>query len=324
MSEEVADLEQQVETDASASSEEEVQGALRGRDPHTGRFIPADYVDDSIDTAPAIPVEAEAEEVEVVEEPESEVESSPTDVEAVDENAEDDPDYGVKTQTRIDELVGNYRGEQRINEELRSELAKANEALAAIPEQREPLKTFEDFAFDSEKYSAYIRDEAKKDTETLVRSILREHDADRGAQNGATEFRKAEGKFAEQHTDYNQKVYGEVDGLRGWQATDVMAREIRMTENGHELAYHLANNPDIADKLARMPERQAVLAMDKIHRTLEAGKAEVRAAKGKTSKAPPPTPKVKGGDAGPKPTGYHDGMSDAQFDAMRRKEIANR
>ena len=166
--------------------------------------------------------------------------------------------------------------------------------------------------------------ESTKRTEASVRKILQEHDLKRGSKEDATAFQEGERKFAEKHADYDQKVYGEVDGLRGWEANDVMAREIRLTENGHELAYHLATNPDIATNIARMPERTAVLEMDKIHRKLESGKAEIKTAKEKVSNAPPPTPGLKGGDAGIKSTGYHEGMSDAKFDAMRRKEIANR
>ena len=320
MQDEVAVLE--AVEDASASPVEELQPGI-GRDPQSGRFIRENWVDDSVDTAPTL-VQAEAEEVEVAEDLESEVDSSPADVEAVDENADNEPEYGVKTQARIDELTGNFRSTQRLYEQTLAKLDEANAALAAVPEVQEPLKTLEDFGYDGAAFSEYIMGESTKRTESSVRKILQEHDSKRSSNNDATAFQEAESKFAEKHDDYNQKVYGEVDGLRGWEATDVMAREIRLTENGHELAYHLATNPDIATKVARMPERSAVLEMDKIHRKLEAGKTEIKTAKGKVTKAPPPPPKLVGGDAGIKPKGYHDGMSDAQFDAQRRKEIANR
>ncbi len=56
MEEAVADLDQQV--DADASPVEALSPGI-GRDPGTGRFVRENWVDDSIDTSP-IPVEAEA------------------------------------------------------------------------------------------------------------------------------------------------------------------------------------------------------------------------------------------------------------------------
>ena len=309
--------------DADASSEEEVQLRQPGRDPKTGQFVPTGYVDDSIDTSPLV-VEAEAEEPEPDEEPESEVDSSPTVDDADDENADNEPEYGERTQARIDELTGNFMSTQRLYEETLAELDKAKAALAAVPKVVEPLKTLEDFGYDGAAFSEYILTESAERAKSVVKETLQEYDSTRSSQQNATAFREAEQKFAEKHADYDQKVYGEVDGRRGWEANDVMAREIRLTENGWELAYHLATHPDIASKIMKLPERSAVLEMDKLHRQLESGKAEVRTAKKKVTKAPPPPPSLKGGDAGIKPKGYYEGMSDAEFDAMRRKEIAHR
>ena len=324
MNEEVAVLEPQADADASPE-EEVVQLRHQDRDPTTGQFVPnrGGYVDDSIDTAPVL-VEAEAEEVEVAEEPESEVDPSPTDDDAVEEIAEDDPPETSRFQSRIDELTGNFRETQRINDDLQRQLAEANERIAAIPEVREPLKTLEDFDYNGAEYSEYIMGESAKRAEDTVNDVLRRDQAKRDAQDQESAFRKAETEFAKTVKDYNQKVYGEVDGRRGWEASDTMAQEIQEASNGHEMAYYLASNPDKASEIFRMPERRQVKEMDRLHLRLKAEASKAVTEKAKVSNAPPPTPKLKtGGDAGIN-RGYHEGMSDADFDKMRRKEIANR
>lgn len=317
MIEEVAVLEPQ--EDADASSEETIQIRQPGRDPKTGQFVPVGYVDDSIDTSPTL--EAEAEE-EPEEEPESEADPSPAVDDADDKSAEVDPDLSPSAQARIDEVIGNYRGEQRKNADLQLQLDEAN-ANRAKPEV-EPLKTFEDFGFDGPAYSAYIMERSMEAADARVGELLEKHTAKQDVLKQGESFKQAEDEFAKQHPDYHQKVYGEVDGIRTWAASDAMAQEIRLADNGQALAYHLASNPDIADKITAMSPRDTVVAMFKLSGSLREASAKVKAEKDKVTKAPPPPPKLKGGEAEIKTTGYHDGMTDAQFDAKRRKEIANR
>jgi len=319
MNDEVAVLEPQA--DADASPNEVLQPGI-DRDASTGRFIRSRYVDDSVDTAPEIE-EPEGEPVEVEVELESEADPSPADDDAVDEIADDSPVETPGVQSRIDEITGKFRQTERIAQDLQAKLDEANAKLAAIPVKQEPMKTLEDFAFDGAAFTEYVMEESAKRAESTVERVMQKHQAKASAEQSQQGFREREKAFAGEHSDYFDMVYGETNGLRHWSASDAMASEIQILGNGHEIAYHLAKNPDIASEMAALSPRETVIAMDKLSTRI--GNAAKKSAEKVVTKAPPPPPKLKtSGDAGIKQKGYHEGMTDAQFDAMRRKEIANR
>lgn len=272
-------------------------------------------VDTSIDTSEA---EAEVEEVEV--EQEIEAESSTADEENVEEKTPD-PEYGEKVKQRIDKLTENFRSSERQSAEKDLEIAELHKKLEAVEPKSEPFKTLEDFEYDNTQYQSYMATEIDKRATSAAEKVARGFQTKVDTESKESAFRIREKEFAADHPDYEKLVYGEVDGQRGWQASEFMARELVLSEMGEELTYHLASNPDIASEIARLPDRETVRRMARLEDQLIAEQAK---AKEKTvSKAPPPTPKIPSGSSGLQ-KGFYEGMSDKDFDKERRKQIANR
>ena len=298
MTDESAVLEQQDDADASPAEE-------------------STYVDKSIDTAPeALKVETEAVEDEV--EAESEGDSSPPEVEVLDEKADtDDAEFSETVKTRIDELTGKWRETERLVDVKDAELAELRKQLADIPTApAEPFKTLADFEYDEGRYQAYLADENSKRTAETVRQLLDESQAERQSNQLEVKFEERAKEFAKSVKDYD-----EVTRDRSLQINQPMARVIKSHDNGPEIAYYLGKNPDVARRIAQMPAELAGFELAKVDATLQT--AKVKAAPKKVTKAPPPPPKIKSGDEGLQ-RGFREGMSDAEFAKMRRKQIAQR
>ncbi len=281
--------------------------------------------DGSVDTGAAEePTEVETEVEDTVEEPENEADSSTAEEEDLEEKTDPpdtDPEYGEKVKQRIDKLTESFRVSERTNEEKDQEIEELRKQLDAIPEEAEPFKTLEDFEYDQGKWNAYLGAEISKRATEAAREVTKDYQTQTNTESRQDEFRKRETEFAKTVKDYHEKVYGDKDGQRLWKASDAMAREIQFSDMGEQIAYHLANNPDVAAEIFNLSERETVRRITRLEDTLIAEKA--KADKTKVTKAPPPPPKIKAGDAGLS-RGFHEGMSDSDFDKLRRKQIANR
>lgn len=231
----------------------------------------------------ANPTEPEQEETEL----QSEAESSP----AVEDNDEEktqkaeeaepkDDKNGV--QKRIDDLTRQWRTEQREREALEKEIQE----LRAKRAESEEIKTLADFEYDDAKYQRYLFSEATKRAEAAAERKLKNHDTEVSEQRARQEFAKREQAFTKEVKDYQQVVYRE--DLR---VTDAMKAEIMDSELGPEIAYYLGKNPDVADRIASLPERQSIREMVKLESRIEGEKR--KAAAKKVSEAPPPPSKIK-------------------------------
>ncbi len=273
--------------------------------------------DTSIDTGK---VESASPETEVdAEVQESEAESTPA-VEADNEKAEPNT-FG----TRLKELTDKRREDKQAHDaetfELRQENERLQEQLKARPVTTEPLKTLEDFDFDQTKFDAY-KDErtatiAANAAESAVSKVQTQIESGQVEQG----FKARETAYESTVDDYADVVYGlDASGKMKWAASPEMSDEIRLSEIGPVMAYHLAKNPELASEIAQLTPRETVRRMTLLEADLKSEKAK----KGKSvSKAPDPPPKIPAGDAG-LVKGYEEGMSDAAFAKMRRKEIADR
>lgn len=287
---------------------------------------PERYTDDkSVDTSvvEAVPdiVEVEAETEEVTEEPESEVDSSPAveenDEEPIDPMPDDDPEYGAKVQARMDELTTFGRETERALEARNQEVAELRQQLSEVPVQHEPLKTPEDFGFDDVKYQTYLMEEnEKRSAAAAERAVLGIQDK-RASDERAAKHAEAESKYAEEHTDYFKVTRD--PNLRMSQSMLEAAGESEIRE---DVLFHLASNPDKALKIHGLSPAASGFRMGLLAAELKT--EQVKAAKPKViTKAPPPPPKIKSGDAG-LDKGYVTGMTDKQYAKQRAKEIANR
>lgn len=268
--------------------------------------------DASSESKPDNATEAEAEVVEQAESQESEAESSP----AVEEDDDKKTDPFNK---RIGKLTANWRESQRANAELQQEVTELRKQLSEMPDE-EPLKTLEDFEYDQSKFMSYLASETTSRAEKAAERVAQGFQAKAAAETTEEAFRRREMDFAKTVPDYYDAVYGEVDGQRNWAATDVMARELKSSDIGHQMTYYLAKNPDIALEIFNLDERSAIRRMAILEETLKSEKA--KATKKAVSKAPPPPPSIKGSDAGIEKDPAK--MTDREFANWRRKQIANR
>jgi len=287
---EQADLEQQPDADASQEDE------------------PTGYVDTSIDTG-AIPEEVEAEPEVEPEEPESEVDPSPTDEEDVEEKT-------GSVQERIDKVTKSWRETERDNAALEQENAVLRSQLDDRPDpDRELIKTREDFET-TEEYQQYLDSEIDVRAEKAAQKLVDQNQSSADAESRKDEFAVREKAFAGTVDDYGDVVYD-----KHLRINESMKEVIQSDEHGPELGYYLGKNPDIAKDIFEMSPVKAGQALGDILTGIKAEKA--KASTKKVTEAPPPPPKIPSGDEG-LDKGFHEGMSDKDFNKMRRKQIANR
>jgi hypothetical protein len=302
MQEQVADLEPQA--DASASSE---------LDERFGKSVDTGVIEPEAET---VEVETETEEAE--EEPESEVESSPTEEEDLDEKTDpqEDEEFSANVKARIDELTAKWRDTERALSARDIELAELRKQLEERPVAEEPFKTLADFEYDEGKYQQYLGAEITRRAEEAGRQAALGVTSEMSTQTSLAAFKAREIEFAKTVKDYDLVAHD-----RSLPINDAMANAIQYAENGPELAYYLGKHPEEARRISDLPAPIAGFELRDIAAKLKSDRESVKPPK--VSKAPPPPPKVKAGDGG-LPKGFYEGMSDAEFAKMRRKQIANR
>jgi len=250
-------------------------------------------------------------------EPESEVESPPTDEENVEETtgtSEEDIEHERNAvQGRIDKLTENWRTAERTAEQLREENVRLQQPE---PKADEAVKTLADFDYDEAQYSAWVfaraEEGAKRTAEETVLGFQQWQVAERRGQ----EHQSREGDFAGKTPDYWETV-------NGVPVTAAQREVIESSDIGPELVYYLGKNPTVAQELARTPPLVMAKRMALLEGEIGAAK---KAASDKTvSKAPPPPKKVKGGDPGLRvsaTTPASDKLSDKDWLKRREAQLA--
>lgn len=265
-------------------------------------------VDTSVDTS----VESASPEVEAdAKGQESEAESTPA--------TESKDGFGK----RIKELTDKVRTGKQASDaqifELRQENERLQGELKDRPKTQEPLKTLEDFEFDETKFNTYKDDRTAKIAGDAASEAVGKVQTQIESGQVEQKFRTKEAEFESTVDDYADVVYGEVNGQRRWQASPEMADEIRLSDMGPEISYHLAKNPEKAAELSILSPRETVRQMTLLEAELKSEKAKT----GKSvSDAPPPVPGIPAGNEALN-KGYYEGMPDSEFNKLRRKEIAN-
>jgi hypothetical protein len=252
-------------------------------------------------------VEAEVEAAEA-EEQESEAESPPADEQNVEKKS--DP-----FQERIDKLTRRFRETERDLDQVAKERDEALRRLQELDVPRTESKTLADFDHDEDAYREYLFAEAEKRAEGAAKRVVQGYESNRESDKVLDQYHSRERTFASTVEDFDSVVYDEALKI-----SPVMAAEIRASELGPELAYHLGKNPDIASRISELSERAAVREMVRLETKLQTAKDT----KGKeVSDAPPPPPKkVKSGDPGTEKDPAK--MTDTEFRKWREKQIAAR
>lgn len=216
-------------------------------------------------------------------------------------------------QSRIDELTKEKGTTQRERDalaaeaaELRARLARmegkpAGEQPAADANKPEyytrPRPKQEDFDDQPDPYAAWVEAIAdwKADEKIAAREMARSRDD--SSRSFVAAQARVETAAKEAHADFDAVIDAFAQG--GHRFTPVAAEAILHHPLGHEIAYHLAKNPDDNAKLANLPPALAYVELGKVVAKLEAAAASSTDGKGEqkpapVSKAPAPIPAVSG------------------------------
>lgn len=256
--------------------------------------------------------EVEVEEVEIEEVAEEATVSDETTTEEVEEIPEESSAEPKKkgVQKRLDELTREKYEARRQAERERAEREYWQKKAMGIDKEPEPtgkptadkFETYEDYleALSDWKLDQRLskqQQEQTKNTEEQKKAEL--------AQSYKTRVEAVKSKFE----DYDEVAHG-----LHWSPTETMAAAIMESEKGPEIAYWLGSHPEDAERIGRMSERQQLLEMGRI--------AEIAATpKKKATEAPPP---IKPAGTNTKAEKDPSEMTDAEFAAWRRKQIAAR
>lgn len=222
---------------------------------------------------------------------------------------------------RIDELT-RYRREAERERDYWREMAirstpqpaKAEEPAAPPPPVKVP--SLADFEYDESKYQValieYTRAEARREAESVLRAE-REREAQERTVKTWTE--KA-ADFAKSKPDYAEKVNDPTLPISA-----PMVKAIQVSEIGPEVAYHLAENRELAAEIARLPAEAAAFAIGRIEGRILAQKDATKAPapRAVVSQAPPPAPKLEASEPDIRKSVYDEGLTMAEFMAMRNK-----
>ncbi len=250
-------------------------------------------------------------------------ESAPAKVEPI------DPEFASEiesVQKKFNKLTETRRSEERArrraeedrdywrSQALQQAQAKPPETPAPVIEAK--AKTLADFAYDEGQYQTYLLDLAEQRATTAAERRIRESQERDTAQRRQADFAAREREFAKTQTDYY-----EVTRTPGLNITQAMVDAASDSEESAAVLYHLAKNPEVADRIARLPALAAARELGRVEARLLAEREKASAPK--VSKAPPPTPKIEGtGD--PAVEKNPTTMSDSEYAKWRRRQIAQR
>lgn len=288
------------------------------------RFANDKSVDTSVDISEQEPVEVDAEtNPDAEEEVESEADSSPAGEENADETIDADDveeKFSDNVKSRIDELTSKWRDSERQRVAMEQELEALRKNAVEAPVEVEPFKTLADFDYDEGKYQYYMASEIDRRATQAAEKVAATRDTKTAAQQAYDTFFAAEKEFAQ---TVAKKDYYEVINNPNLKFSTDMAQATQVEVQDPGLVYHIASNPEVAERLFNLPPGPMRIELGKIAAKLNTEKAKAKSSK-KVSDAPPPPPKVKSGDQGRTKKITDANLSDAEFRKMREKQIANR
>lgn len=229
---------------------------------------------------------------------------------------------------RIDELT-RYRREAERERDYWREMAMRGNPQPAKAEDPPPpaapkIPSLADFEYDESKYQAalmeFTKAEARREAEAVLKAE-REREAQERAVKTWTE--KA-AEFAKSKPDYAEKVNDPTLPI-----STPMVKVIQASEIGPEVAYHLAENRELAAEIARLPAEAAAFAIGRLEGRLLAQKeaAKASASRAAVSQAPPPPPRIEAVEPDVRvrttdPSG--DSLSDDEWVRMERKRVSRK
>jgi hypothetical protein len=215
-------------------------------------------------------------------------------------------------QKRLDELTRNWRQAERDRDHWREQATRNQSQPQQQPQaaQGEPSPDqYEDITKFHKAHAAWA-----------VREELRRVKEDEANQRKEEARREKDKKFGERaakarakYEDFDELVFSDSTAI-----TDDMADYIRESEEGPEVAYWLAQNPQEALRIAQMNGRDADRALARIEARLSTP-APTPAAPKPVTNAPPPPPRVGTASNAGTPV-LRDDMPTAEWVRLRNKQ----
>lgn len=214
-------------------------------------------------------------------------------------------------QSRIDELTRARHQAEREAAYWREQAAKSQPSST---DAQKPTKA--DFPDDEAYFEALADFKAEQKVQQFSQQTQAERAQEADAKQTATRFdlyRERVTQSAEAMPDYHEVV-----GQSEVPAAPHVLESILDSDVGPQLAYHLAQNPDVAERLNGMTPVQAARELGRLEEKLSQPKAGAATPTAKrTTNAPAPITPVRGGSG--QFTKAPEAMSDAEWYASQRK-----
>lgn len=271
-----------------------------------------------IEDAPLLPPETEAADSSPApQEPEVPVDTKADDAEPQPRD-EDGKFLSPKAQKRIDTLTWEREQAKREAEYFRALALQAQKPEEPPkPVEQPTLPTLESVGYDEAKYQAALLNYATEVARTEARKELEAERQRTSEQQRLSSFAERQREFAKTAPDFETKVMRDPTLPINSAMRDVIVD----SPSGPEIAYYLANNRDVAERIARLPAHLAALEMGRIEGRLSAQKEAVKRPP-PVSKAPPPPPTVEPSEVEVEKT--YESMSMAEFMRKREKELSRK
>lgn len=218
-------------------------------------------------------------------------------------------------QERVNEITRARREAERERDYWRSQAEQRQQAANSQPntQSSEAPPSLEDFGWDMGKWSHAMTEYAVNKASAQAEQRFQQQSQRQHQQTVEQQFEQRSQEYAKAHPDFDQAV---TDLTRAVQFHPAIVEAIGFSERGPELVHHLAKHLDEADRLARLPPHIAAVQLGRIEAQLTAPKVKP------VTNAPNPAPTL--GGAASQSSKDPDRMSDAEFAAWRRRQIAQR
>ncbi len=270
---------------------------------------------DSITTEATEPTDTSTTEQSAAQEQSTEQQADQVEQHEAEQEGKEPPPKAEKkgVQGRIDELTRARYEAEREAKFWRDQAAKGTPGNTSSQDApAKPVKA--DFASDDEFFEALADFKAEQKVQQFRQQNQAERAQEADAKQTASQFdlyRARVAESAEAMPDYEQVV-----GQSDVPAAPHVLESILDSDIGPQLAYHLAKNPDVAERLNTLSPTQAAREIGRLEAQIAQPKASTPPQK-RTTQAPPPITPVRGGSG--QFTKAPEAMSDSEWFASRKR-----
>jgi len=222
-------------------------------------------------------------------------------------------------QKRIDEITRDKYEERRARENAERRAQELEQQLKtvsppAVDVDTEPLKSIEDFNYDSAEFSKYLQkridDIAEKRASAAAEKRIEQWQREQNESKAKAEYTSRIEAFRKDAPDFDAVVFSDETPI-----SENMAQIIQRHELGPAIAYHLGKNRETAAAIYRLDPALTAFELGQIAASIKSARSVTRA---DVPKAPPPVPRL---DATGEPSKKSpDAMTDDEYYRWRLKE----